>query len=183
MNVVVLLKIYRLAETLVAVVALEGQIGLVRVPQHVYAKRSQHRGLVIALLAHVARIEMCLLVPGQVAEQTELLRTVFARKVTNGVSHQVFLIIAFVSKHLVAGLADELRFRFLFLHLQIGRMIDRIVTALSATLATGVLLHVLPQVHVRSEHASALGTRVLTFTLVLEIVIVQKCLRREEYAA
>lgn len=68
MDVVVLLQIDRLTETFVAVVALERQVCFVLVPQHVDAERCQHGCLVVALFAHVAGVEVGLLVSGQVAE-------------------------------------------------------------------------------------------------------------------
>lgn len=184
MDIVVLLQVDRLPETLVAVVALERQIRLVLMPQHVNAQSCQHGGLVVALLAHVAGVKMGLLVSGQVAEQPELLGTVLAREVAYGVPHQMPLVIAFMSKHLVAGLAEKLQIRLLFLHLQRCRAIHhRRAASFTATFAAGVLLHMLPQVHVRSEHPATLSASVFAFTLVLDLVIVQQSLGREEHAA
>jgi len=55
MDVVMLLEIELLAETLLAFVAVEGQIRLVHVPRHVDAQSCQDSRLVVALLAHVTR--------------------------------------------------------------------------------------------------------------------------------
>lgn len=175
--VVMLLQIDRFAETFVAVVALEGQIVLVGVPEHVDAQCGQHRGLVVALLAHVAWVEVGLLVPGQVAEQAELFGAVFASEVADRVPHQVLLIVALVSEHLVARFTDELHLGLLFLHLYVGTVSNRgrVVARLAATAAFPpvVLLHVFAQVHVRSEHPSTLVASVLPFALVLDLVIVE----------
>ena len=184
--VVVLLQIDRLPETLVAVVALEREIRLVRVSQHVNAERGQHGRFVVALLAHVTRIEVSLLVPGQIAEQPELLRAVFASQVADSVPHQMFLVVALVPEHLVARFTEELQLWLLFLYLQsIGTTARhrRRAARFTPSLATRVLLHVLSQIHVRSEHPAALGASVLTFTLVLDLVIVQQRLRSEKHTA
>lgn len=116
-NVVVFLQVELLPETLVALIALEGQIRFVDMACHVNAERRQNGGLVVAFLAHVARVEVRLLVPRQIAEQSELLRTVFARKIADRVAQQMLLIIALVSEDLVAGLAEKLQLGLLFLHL------------------------------------------------------------------
>lgn len=54
-NVIVLLKIEFLPETLVALVALEWQIRFVHVSRHMNTQSRYNGGLVIALLAHVTR--------------------------------------------------------------------------------------------------------------------------------
>lgn len=106
--VVVLLELLGLTEVLVTLVALEGQLGLVGVPGHVDAQGGQHRCLVVALLADVARQEVGLLVTRQVSEEPELLRAVFAGELACAVACQVLLVVAPVSEHLAAGLASVL---------------------------------------------------------------------------
>ena len=150
------------------------------------AERGQHGGLVVALLAHVTGVEVSLLVPGQIAEQAELLRAVFASQVADSVTHQMFLVVTLVTEHLVARFAEELQLRLLFLHLQAAGTTARHrrrAARFTPALATRVLLHVLSQIHVRPEHPAALGASVLTFTLVLDLVIVQQRLRREKHTA
>lgn len=62
-NIVMLLKIEFLPETLVAFIALKRQIRLVHMSRHVDAQSCQNGGLIIALLTHITRQEMGLLVP------------------------------------------------------------------------------------------------------------------------
>lgn len=49
------LQVDRFAESFITIVALEGQVRFVGVPQHVNAERSQDRRFVIAFFAHVTR--------------------------------------------------------------------------------------------------------------------------------
>lgn len=95
-----------------------------------------------------------------------------AGEVANGVTHQVPLVVALVTEHLVARLAVEFHIRLLLFHLQARRTIHH--RAVAQFTATFVLLHVLPQIHVRSEDPAALGAGVLPLALVLDLVIVQQ---------
>lgn len=141
-DVVMLLKVDGFSKSFVAVGALEGQLCLVRVAEHVDAQGCKHGGLVVALLAHVAREEMRLFVSREVAKQAELFGTVLAREVAHCVTQQMLLVVALVAEHLVAGLAHELLLAFVGLG--------------ALTLSVCVLLHVLAKAHRRPKHATAL---------------------------
>ena len=110
MDVVVFLEVNCFSKPLVAVVALEGQVGLVCVPQHVNTESCQDSGFVVALLAHVAGVEVRLLVSRQVPKEAKLLRTVLAGQVPNSMTQKVLLVVALVSEDLVASLAEKLNF-------------------------------------------------------------------------
>lgn len=116
-NIIVLLKIELLPEALVTLIALERQIRFVHVSRHVDAQSRQNGGFVIALLAHVTRQKMRLLVPRQIAKQSKFLGAMLAREITHCVAQQMLLIVALVPKNLVTGLTEKLQLGLLFLHL------------------------------------------------------------------
>lgn len=136
-------------------------------PQHVNTESWQNGSFVVALLAHVAGVEVGLLVSRQVPKEPELLRTVFAGQVANCVTQEVFLVVAFVSEDLVASIAEKLDFCLLFFDFHDWS------TSYFSALATDVLLHMLPQIHIGTEDPTAVGACVFSLTLVLHVVVVE----------